>query len=101
MKDFMIVIAILLALMGLSYAGLVWNGILATKGEAIRTQVVEQSKAYRDGMRKELNRVAIEYAKADSVGKDAIRSYVVTAYAAEPVDEYPANLQTFLHDMGL
>ena len=101
MKAFLIALAVVISLMGLSYGGLMWNGVLATKGEAIRTQVVEESKAYRDGMRKELNRIAIEYAKADPAGKAAIRSYVVSTYAAEPVEEYPTNLQTFLHDMGL
>lgn len=94
-------IAVVFAVIGISYSSLLWDGVLSQKQESIRTQVVEQSKAYKDGMRKELGRISIEYAKADPAGKAAIKSYVLSTYAAEPIGDYPANLQTFLYDMGL
>lgn len=68
----------------------------APKREAVRREVFEQSKAYRDGLMQELRSAQIDYAKATSPQqRQAIRSLVLHD-AAGFGDDLPPDLDRFV-----
>lgn len=100
MRSLLIALACVAGLMLVSLGGLYWNGFLAAQQEAIRTNVVEESLSYTRGMRRELGRLQVEYATADAGGKAGIRAYVRDTWSEVDTSDYPANLKTFLAELG-
>lgn len=93
-------IAGILGLMAVSYFGLKWAGFLGVEREAIRTNIIKESQAYTDGKRNELNRLYLEYQKADSVGRIGISNATRDMFAAVDTSGYPSHLQQFLTETG-
>lgn len=83
-----------------SYLGLHWAGFLGKESEKLRTGILKESQAWTDGKRNELNRLYLEYQKADNAGRIGISNVVRDAFAAEDIGAYPAHLQTFLTQVG-
>jgi len=68
----------------------------APKREAVRREVFEQSKAYRDGLMQELRSAQIDYAKAQTPQqRQAIRSLVLHDVAGFG-DDLPPDLDGFV-----
>lgn len=77
-----------------------YSGLMATRTESIRTTIFEESQAYTHGKRTDLNRLYLEYQKADAAGKVGISNAVRDMFAAVDTTEYPTHLQTFLSQTG-
>lgn len=93
-------VAAIAGLMALSYGGLHWSGFLGAEREAIRTTIIKESQAYTDGKRNELNRLYLEYQKADNAGRIGISNATRDMFAAVDTSDYPAHLQAFLIQTG-
>lgn len=92
--------AAVVGLMALSYGGLHWAGFLGKEREAIRTNIFKESQAYTDGKRNELNRLYLEYQKADTAGRIGIANATRDMFAAVDTTGYPTHLQAFLSSTG-
>tara|TARA_R110000765_G_scaffold404191_1_gene500362 strand:- start:546 stop:926 length:381 start_codon:yes stop_codon:yes gene_type:complete len=90
----------IIGLMALSYFGLHWSGFLGAEREAIRTSIIKNSQAYTDGKRNELNRLYLEYQKADGAGRIGISNATRDMFAAVDTSGYPAHLQQCLSTTG-
>lgn len=71
----------------------------APRQEAVRREVFEQSKAYRQGMVQELQNMQFEYAKATKDQQGALRSIILHRAADFPYDQMPADLRSFISDL--
>lgn len=105
MKDTFTVIGAAIAgivgLMALSYFGLQWSGFLGAEREAIRTNILQESQAWEDGKRNDLNRMYLEYQKSDSAGRMGIKHAVADQFASVDTSEFPPHLQSFLSEIGV
>ena len=80
--------------------GSLWsNSFFAPKEEALRREVVEQSKAYRDGVIQDLNQLRIDYAKADPEVKPALASAIRHRAAGLPEEDMPADIAAFVRSL--
>lgn len=82
------------------YAMIFVGGIFDAAREDQRTKVFEQSKSYKQGMRSELNRLYLEYQKADTAGRIGIANVVRDQYAPVDTADYKPHLQQFLAQIG-
>lgn len=71
----------------------------APKQEAVRRQVFEETKSYRQGMIQELQNMQMEYAKATPSQRDAIASIILHRAADFPEADMPSDLRTFIADL--
>ncbi len=99
-KGITLALAAIIGFGALSWAGLHWAGFLGAEREAIRTKIFKESQAYTDGKRNELNRLYLEYQKADSAGRIGIANATRDMFAAVDTSDYPSHLQTFLATTG-
>ena len=80
--------------------GSLWsNTYFAPKEEALRREVVEQSKAYRDGVIQDLRLLQVDYIKADPSVKPALASAI--RHRATGLDEadMPSDVSAFLRSL--
>ena len=68
----------------------------APRQEAVRREVFEQSKAYRDGLLQEIRSAQIDYAKAESSQQKLAIGSLVLHDAAGFRDELPPDLEAFV-----
>ena len=101
LKAVALITAGILLLLGASYGGLMWNGVLATKQEQIRHDVTKQSIAYKDGMRLQLGRMKHDWDNATSTGKIGIEAEVRNVFAQVDTAGYPPYLKDFLRTCGI
>lgn len=87
-------------LMLVSFGGLHWAGFLGKEREKLRTGIIKESQAWTDGKRNELNRLYLEFQKADATGRIGISNVVRDSFAAEDTSSYPTHLQEFLATVG-
>ena len=66
------------------------------KREAVRREVFENTKSYRQGMIQELQNMQFKYIQADSSAKDALASIILHRAADFPKDDMPADLRSFI-----
>jgi len=71
----------------------------APRQEAVRRQVFEQSKAYNQGMIQELQNMQFEYIKASPEHKSALASIILHRAADYDVNQMPADLRQFIHEL--
>lgn len=93
-------LAAICGLLALSFGRLYWAGFIGKHREALRTGILKESQAWTDGKRNELNRLYLEYQKADTPGRIGISNVVRDSFAAEDTVSYPTHLQTFLTEVG-
>jgi hypothetical protein len=95
-----------LALLGL--VAIVWvlsandlalSRVFAPRREAVRRQVFEQSKAYREGAAQELRGMQMQYVQADSAHRAALRDVILHRAAGYDEATMPADLRAFLHSL--
>lgn len=80
--------------------GSLWsNTYFAPKEEALRREVVEQSKAYRDGVVQDLRLLQVDYLKADPSVQPALAAAI--RHRATGLDEadMPADVAAFLRSL--
>ena len=85
----------------LTWGGIYVNGFFNAEREAQRTKVFQESQAYNDGMRLQLNNQCVEYDKADTTGRIGIKNMVQDTFASLDTSTYPAHLQQCLRNMGV
>lgn len=95
-----IVIASFVAILFFSYFMIHVTGFFKAASEAQRIKVFEQSKSYKQGMKSELNRLYLEYQKADTTGRIGISNVVRDQYAPVDTAGYKPHLQQFLTQTG-
>jgi type II secretory pathway component PulC len=71
----------------------------APKYRAVDNQVFKQSEQYNDGMIRDLENLQLEYIKADTAQKDAVRAIVLHRFSVYPEDKMPPNLRNFYNDL--
>ena len=84
---------------GLTYVDWASYNFFAPKYENTRRQVFEQSNAYNAGMIRDLENLQMEYQRADSNQKDALRPIMLHRFSVYPEDSMPANLRSFYHQL--
>lgn len=103
MKDFFIgllVIAAFIALIWiLAFNNLTMQSVFMPAQEQVRRNTFEQSKAYNDGMVKELEAMQFEYIQAEPEHKTALRSIILNRAAGFPTDQLPPDLRNFLNEL--
>lgn len=71
----------------------------APKREAVRREVFEQSKAYRQGMVQELQNMQFEYVKASPSQQDALASIILHRVADFNENDLPPDLRSFIQQL--
>ncbi len=72
--------------------------------EETRYQTQQNSQAYRDGLRRNLGQMQIEWAGADTAGRAVIEAAARQQYGQldrSQIDDMPENLRTFLSQVGV
>jgi hypothetical protein len=83
----------------LSWGGIYVNGFFNAEREAQRTKVFQESQAYNDGMKLQLNNLYLDYQKADAVGRVGIANATRDMFVSVDTNDYPAHLQEFLREV--
>lgn len=94
----------LVVLGGLTYFSMFGKEFFAKWNEQIRYEVQQESQAHRDGLRRNLSQMQIQYAAADAAGKTAIAAAARQQYGqidSRQIEEMPDNLQDFLRTVGV
>jgi hypothetical protein len=71
----------------------------APREEAVRRDVFEQSKAYRQGMVQELDNMHVAYIGADAEHKSALASIILHRAADADESTMPSDLRSFIHEL--
>ena len=96
-------VVILGVIVGLSWA-LTGNSLalytyFAPRQEAVRRQVFEETKAYRQGMVQDLQNMQFQYAQATPVQQEALASIILHRAADVPDEILPQNLREFVNNL--
>jgi hypothetical protein len=70
--------------------------VFAPRQEAVRRDVFEQSKAYNEGMRQELQNMAFQYAQADEGHKSALASLILHRVADYDISKLDPDMLNFV-----
>lgn len=100
MKEVLVVVGGIVALGLMTWGGIYVNGFFNAEREAQRTKVFQESQAYTDDMKLQLNNLYLEYQKADSAGRIGIANVVRDTFASVDTTDYPSHLQQFLSTVG-
>jgi len=101
MKELLIGVSAVVGIGLLTWGGIYVNGFFNAEREAQRTKVFQESQAYNDGMRLQLNNQCVEYNKADTAGRVGIKNMVQDTFASIDTSDYPTHLQQCLQSMGV
>lgn len=71
----------------------------ASRQEAVRRQVFEESKAYNEGMAQEVRNMQFEYAKADAEHQKALASVILHQTAGYDISKLPPDLKFFVEGL--
>ena len=71
----------------------------APRQEAVRREVFEQSKAYRQGMINELREYQVQYIKGDAAQKGMMTTLILRQADQIPAEQLPADLRSFIADL--
>ena len=103
MKVTLSIIGFFLALIALGWAlmanNLAMTSVFAPMQEQVRRNTFEQSKAYNDGMIKELEAMQFEYIQAEPEHQAALRSLILNRAVGFPNDNLPPDLKNFLNEL--
>lgn len=83
----------------LTWGGIYVNGFFNAEREAQRTKVFQESQAYNDGMKLQLNNLYLDYQTADSAGRIGIANATRDIFASVDTNAYPQHLQEFLREV--
>jgi hypothetical protein len=100
MRYVLIGVAVLAGLFALGWASgynnLLYTRYFAPRHEAVRREVIEESKAYNQGMVQNLRQMQAEYNRADMTGKAALASTIVHQSADYDEERLPQDLRRFI-----
>ena len=68
---------------------------LAPKYEAVRRETFEQSRAFNEGMVRDLQNLRLQYLSAAPEGKAALRATIIHRFSVYDKDELPPELRSF------
>lgn len=88
-----------LLVFALAIGGYEMYRFFAPKYRAVDNEVFKQSEQYNDGMIRDLENLQMEYIKADSEGKQALKAITLHRFSVYPEDKLPANLRNFYNDL--
>jgi hypothetical protein len=71
----------------------------APKQEAVRREVFEQTKSYRQGMVQDIRNYRIQYQTATKEQKDSLRSVILQETADFPINQLPADQREWLESL--
>lgn len=71
----------------------------APKREAIRREVFEQTKSYKQGMIQELENMQFEFVQADTSARSALADIILHRAADFPHDSLPVSLKQFIDSL--
>ena len=83
----------------MTWGGIYVNGFFNAEREAQRTKVFQESQAYNDGMKLQLNNLYLDYQTADSAGRIGIANATRDIFASVDTNDYPDHLQQFLREV--
>lgn len=83
----------------MTWGGIYVNGFFNAEREAQRTKVFQESQAYNDGMKLQLNNLYLDYQNADSAGRIGIANATRDIFASVDTNDYPDHLQQFLREV--
>jgi hypothetical protein len=103
MKEFFGLISIIITLLflatatifGLSYLGYLSTAFYQPRYEEIRRQTFEQSRAFNEGMVRDLENIKMQYMTATDTEKVGLRAVVIHRFSVYPQDQLPPDLQLF------
>lgn len=72
---------------------------LAPRREAVRREVFEQTKSYRQGTAQELQNMQFEYVQADPAHRGALRSIILQRTADIDQGQLPPDLRAFVSQL--
>lgn len=102
-KITLIALAVVVGGIGLSYAfgwiGVHQTGTIGKAKKDVERQVFEQSQSYVEGKRQEAIKYRLEYMRADSIGKAAIKMTIVQSFANFDETKLSYELQEFISKM--
>ena len=96
-----VIAGVLVAILFVTWGGIYVKGFFSKQVETQRAKVHENSLAYQRGLRDELNQLYLQYISADSTGKIAIKSVVLSKFGPVDTSDFPQHLQQFLFDIGV
>jgi hypothetical protein len=70
-------------------------GFFNPKYEAVRRQTFEQSRAFNEGMVRDLQNLRLQYLNATPEGKSALRATILHRFSVYDKGELPAELRSF------
>ena len=71
----------------------------APKQEAVRREVFEQTKSYKQGMVQELQNMQFQYVQATAEQKGALKSIILHRSADFPTEDMPTDLRSFIQSL--
>lgn len=71
----------------------------APRREAVRREVFENTKSYRQGMIQDLQSMQFEYVKSNPEKRAALRSVILHRSADFPEADMPSDLRDFIHQL--
>ena len=89
----------LLLVTGLNYFGYINTAFYAPKYEDIRRTTFEHSRAFNEGMIRDLENLKMEYMGANETQKIGLRAAIIHRFEVYPQETLPADLQTFYNQL--
>jgi hypothetical protein len=89
----MVILGILVGLGG--YMGFISFSFWAPKMEQVRYDTFKESQSYNEGMIRDLQNLKIEYFRANSDQKEALKAIILHRFSVYDVNKLPDDLQVF------
>ena len=100
---FLAVIGLLVVILGLSWAvqgnEFFISRWLAPQQERLRRDTFEQSKAYRDGMVKEVQAMMFKYVEAEPAHRDVLADLILSRVAGFDETAFPYDVRSFISNL--
>ena len=104
MKDVLsgiVIIALVIAgLFGLSYFGWATYNYFAPKYEQTRRDVFEKSRAFNEGMIRDLENLKMQYGQATPEQQAGLRAMILHRFSVYPTEQLPPDLQLFYSQLS-
>lgn len=76
-----------------------WYEILSPKYTEVDRKVFEESRAFNEGMVRDLENLKLQYLTATPAAKDALRATVLHRFSVYPEDKLSIELRSFYRDL--
>jgi len=79
--------------------GLIHYKFFGPRFENVRREVFENTRSYNEAKVQDLAKYRLEYMRATSEEKEALRSTIVIMFANYPIERLPTELQGFMREL--